>query len=214
MHGVGLDKPLPGCCFPLRFVDSNLRIISHNYSTTVTRCAESTQLLAHHQLADYTDFICCKIFRKKGGGGWKSGGIKKITMYLKLYSEAGGGVSKNRRNIRKTLLCIWLLLFLGGDIETNPGPTRDFTVLQWNENGILESSHFADLHATIEDLGPQRPHCIIIGESKLDQSYPDNLAKIDGYSILRCDRDPSVSRKSKGGGGVLVYVDNDIHVSK
>ena len=44
---------------------------------------------------------------------------------------------------------------------------------------------------------------IIVGETKIDLSYPDSQFNIPGYVLYRNDR-------KKGEGGVLAYVSSDI----
>ena len=52
-----------------------------------------------------------------------------------------------------------------------------------------------------------------ITEPHLNASYTDGEISIQGYNILRQDRDPTKSRKSKHGG-VLVYIHEDVQTTK
>ena len=72
--------------------------------------------------------------------------------------------------------------------------------------------HF--LHLNVNNLIPKideirtiaidtKPAVIGITESKLDNSINDNEVKIDGYSIIRNDR-------NRNGGGVVCYIRNNL----
>eukprot|EP00665_Eupelagonemidae_sp_cell47_P004260 gene4260-1042_t len=56
-----------------------------------------------------------------------------------------------------------------------------------------------------------QPRVIAITETHLDASFKDGAVDIPGYRIIRQDRDPKASKKNKGGG-VIVYVSEDIEV--
>ena len=50
----------------------------------------------------------------------------------------------------------------------------------------------------------EKPHIICINETKLDDSIDDSLVHIDGYAIIRKDR-------NKHGGGVALYIHQNIN---
>ena len=50
----------------------------------------------------------------------------------------------------------------------------------------------------------EKPHIICINETKLDDSIDDSLVHIDGYAVIRKDR-------NKHGGGVALYIHQNIY---
>eukprot|EP00666_Eupelagonemidae_sp_cell4sb_P018068 gene18068-biopygen19881 len=56
-----------------------------------------------------------------------------------------------------------------------------------------------------------QPIVIAITETHLDESFKDGEIDIPGYRVLRQDRDPSKSRKKKGGG-VAAYIREEFEV--
>ena len=107
-----------------------------------------------------------------------------------------------------------LALLLSGDVELNPG---DSQVIQIRDSDIWnpmkkKGLHF--LHLNVNSLIPKideirniafKTKAAVIGitESKLDNSINDIEVKIDGYSIIRNDR-------NRNGGGVACYIRNDL----
>jgi hypothetical protein len=116
-----------------------------------------------------------------------------------------------------------LSLLKAGDVELNPGPPNSTS----NSNADADPSscdsdiyenlksrglHF--LHINARSLIPKlselrlitqqtRPAVLTITESWLDSSITNDEVKIDGYDIIRNDR-------NRQGGGVCTYVRNDI----
>ena len=95
------------------------------------------------------------------------------------------------------------IILLSGDISLNPGPDQVDTSGIWHpfkKRGL----HF--LHLNVNSLLPKidelryiskLSNAAIIGitETKLDDSILNSELNIDGYDLLRCDRD-------RHGGGV------------
>ena len=104
------------------------------------------------------------------------------------------------------------IILLSGDISLNPGPDQVDTLGIWHpfkKRGL----HF--LHLNVNSLLPKidelRHICkltnaAIIGitETKLDDSILNCEINIDGYDLLRCDRD-------RHGGGVACYIRQSIN---
>ena len=118
---------------------------------------------------------------------------------------------KNKNNY----LYLRHILLLSGDISLNPGPTQERSDDKWipfKKRGL----HF--IHININSLLPkidelrsiaQKSNASIIGitETKLDNSVLDAEIKIDGYDLMRSDR-------NRHGGGVACYVRNGICFNK
>jgi len=121
----------------------------------------------------------------------------------------------NKLNFRdqKCLKFYQFLILLSGDISLNPGPS------QYVHNGDkkFEPFHKRGLHflhinvnsllSKIDELRhiANRTNLAILGitESKLDNSVPNEEVNINGYSILRSDR-------NRNGRGVACYVRADL----
>ena len=114
---------------------------------------------------------------------------------------------------KKCLKFYQFLILLSGDISLNPGPSQ---YLQGNDNKFepfhKRGLHFLHINANslllkIDELrdivGHTKPAILGITESKLDSSVSDQEVNINGYSILRSDRD-------RKGGGVACYVRADL----
>ena len=104
---------------------------------------------------------------------------------------------------------IRLLLMLAGDVELNPGSTQNISLWTPFKNKGL---HF--LHLNINSILPKvdelrdiakNTNAAIIGvtESKIDSSIFDSEINIEGYSLLRKDR-------NRHGGGVVCYIQNTL----
>ena len=105
------------------------------------------------------------------------------------------------------------LLLLSGDIQFNPGPAIN------KINGDVSWEHFKRrglhfIHLNISSLLPKidelreiakHSNASVIGitESKLDESVFDSEISIEGYDIVRNDR-------NRHGGGVVCYVKNNL----
>ena len=123
-------------------------------------------------------------------------------------------ISKLKSGYRSQSLLLKFLLLLSGDISLlNPGPNHGQTTVydDWklfNKRGL----HF--LHININSLLPKideiryitkKSNAAVIGitESKLDKSVLDSEININGYEVLRCDR-------NRNGVGVACYIREDI----
>ena len=109
------------------------------------------------------------------------------------------------------------LLLLSGDINLNPGPPpeqpqQNDMWLPFTKRGL----HF--VHININSLLPkideirsfaQQTNVSVIGitETKLDNSVLDAEIKIDGYDLMRWDR-------NRHGGGIACYVKNGIQFNR
>ena len=106
-----------------------------------------------------------------------------------------------------------VLLLYSGDTSLNPGPCQ----MQFNDEKIWEplktrGLHFCHLNVNsllskIDELRDItnciRPAILGITESKLDSSVTNTEVNINGYSIIRNDR-------NRNGGGVACYIRNDL----
>ena len=110
--------------------------------------------------------------------------------------------------------CYRLLLLLSGDISLNPGPFNNLQPLDHDEWNIFKHRELHFLHLNINSLLPkidelrhiaQLTNAAVIGisESKLDDSVLTSEIHIDGYDLLRCDR-------NRHGGGVACYIRSEL----
>ena len=106
-----------------------------------------------------------------------------------------------------------ILILLSGNVSLNPGPsqmelnddkiwkpliTRGLNFCHLNVNSLLSKID------EIRDISNRiKPAVLGITESKLDSSVTNLEVKINGYSIIRNDR-------NRNGGGVACYVRNDL----
>ena len=127
-------------------------------------------------------------------------------MYFKLFT-----ISKMKNKYNRLYLKI--ILILSGDIELNPGPVDrnqikkgDFEV--FNNKGL----HFMHLNINgllnkIDELRyiARSSNAAVIGitETKLGNTVYDSEVTVDGYNIVRNDR-------NRNGGGVACYIRNNI----
>ena len=109
------------------------------------------------------------------------------------------------------------LLLLSGDINLNPGPKHSVEIANdtWQP---FKRRGLHLLHININSLLPKidelssiakETNAAIIGvtESKLDDSILNEEIKIEGYDLLRCDR-------NRHGGGVACYIKQNICYKK
>ena len=113
-----------------------------------------------------------------------------------------------------SLFLIFVLL-LSGDICTNPGPQQNQNIEQQNNIWIpFKNRGMHILHININSLASKidetrdiirqsKPAVLGISESKLDGTISDCEVDIEGYSIIRLDR-------NRHGGGVVCYIREDI----
>ena len=111
-----------------------------------------------------------------------------------------------------------LILLLSGDIESNPGPDSHAINLTQNAKDIwspFKSRGLHFIHLNINSLLPKidelrnitynnQPAVVRITESKLDSTVLDAEVEIQGYSLIRADR-------NRHGGGVACYIRNTIN---
>ena len=74
-----------------------------------------------------------------------------------------------------------------------------FKIMSLNIFSLLP--HLDELRIFVDS---EKPHIICINETKLDDSIDDSLVHIDGYAIIRKDR-------NKHGGGVAIYIHQNIN---
>ena len=100
---------------------------------------------------------------------------------------------------------ISILIYLSGDIETNPGPVTNFSqgfkICHWNLNSIPTDNFvkvpLIEVYALTHNLD-----IICLSETFLDSSYSNDDPKIQisVYSLLRADHPMNIKR-----GGVCIY---------
>ena len=122
-------------------------------------------------------------------------------------------ISKLRNKPAHFLKLYQILLILSGDISLNSGPfqtqlnddktwdplkTKDLHLCHLNVNSLLSKID------EIRDIANRiKPAVLGITESKLDSSVTNMEVNINGYSIIRNER-------NRHGGGVACYVKNDL----
>lgn len=90
-------------------------------------------------------------------------------------------------------LLLLLLLIICMDIETNPGPTSELSIFNWNIRSLRNKLHI------LEDVANEY-HILCLTETHLDDSIQTSDVLLDNYSTpIRKDR-------NFAGGGVLIYV--------
>ena len=113
---------------------------------------------------------------------------------------------------KNNFLYLKLILLLSGDISLNPGPIQNDHLTENWKTFRNRGLHF--IHLNINSLLPKidklreivkisNPTVIGITETKLDSSISHSEISIDGYCVIRRDR----NRKA---GGVICYVTNKI----
>ena len=96
------------------------------------------------------------------------------------------------------------LLLLHGDIETNPGPNKNyksFTCCHWNVNS-LTAHHMLKLSSIAAYNSVHKYNFICISETYLDSpvKLDDRDISINGYNLIRADL-PSNNKR----GAVCIY---------
>ena len=82
----------------------------------------------------------------------------------------------------------------------SPFDPEHFIILHFNINSILKEGRLEELHSVCSQL---KVAVLVINESKLDSTIPDNLIKLHGfYDPLRRDR----LENGRNGGGCLIYI--------
>ena len=100
---------------------------------------------------------------------------------------------------------ISILIYLSGDIETNPGPvtnySQGFKICHWNLNSIPTDNFVKIPHLEAYAI-THYLDIICLSETFLDSSYPYDYPRLHltGYSLLRADHPMNIKR-----GGVCTY---------
>ena len=131
------------------------------------------------------------------------------TQYLYLQLESLGKI----RCLKNHSLYLKLILLLSSDISLIPGPSRTNHQLTENlkvfKNRRLHFIHFNinSLLSKIDELREivKTSNATVVGitESKLDDSINNCELCIEGYCIIRLDR-------NRKGGGIVCYISNKI----
>ena len=85
------------------------------------------------------------------------------------------------------------------NISKRPTPVRNLNTYSLNIFSLM--GHLDELRLLIED---KKPHIIGINETEIDQFINDSDISIEGYDVVRRDR-------NKFGGGVALYVHKSIN---
>ena len=94
---------------------------------------------------------------------------------------------------------ISILIYLSGDIETNPGPvtnySQGFKICHWNLNSIPTDNFVKIPHLEAYAI-THNLDIICLSETFLDSSYPydDPRLHLTGYSLLRADHPMNIKR--------------------
>ena len=103
------------------------------------------------------------------------------------------------------MLFITLSIMLSGDIETNPGPKKDYinnlAICHWNLNSLWVEN-FEKLALITAFISLHKFDIFCVAETFLDSSVSDDDPRLalDGYSLLRADH-PTDTRR----GGVCIF---------
>lgn len=89
-----------------------------------------------------------------------------------------------------------------------------FTFMQLNIRGINEYSKFQTFKMLMDKLNI-KIDIIVLGETKLKQTFPINLYNISGYQRYVCCRKSTkdIRGKDVGGGGLIVFIKNSLIVT-
>ena len=100
---------------------------------------------------------------------------------------------------------ISILIYLSGDIETNPGPltnySQGFKICHWNLNSLPTDNFVKIPHLEAYAIS-HNIDIICLSETFLDTSYSndDTRLHLTGYSLIRADHPKNLKR-----GGVCIY---------
>ena len=100
---------------------------------------------------------------------------------------------------------ISILIYLSGDIETNPGPvtnySQGFKICHWNLNS-LPTDNFIKIPLLEAYAISHNIDIICLSETFLNTSYSKNDTRLHlhGYSLMRADHPRDLKR-----GGVCIY---------
>ena len=119
--------------------------------------------------------------------------------------------------VQRTFLAL-LMIQLSNDVQLNPGPDVSYSphnfslpnkglrVCHWNVRSY-NNTKYEEIRTVLTDERTQLD-ILIITESWLDNTVTDSEINIPGYNIERKDRE------EKNGGGVLMYISNEITYSR
>ena len=101
------------------------------------------------------------------------------------------------------------LIVLSNDVSLNPGPTRNLPAAT---KGLrLFHLNIRSLRYKMDELrllcDQHKPHVLAISETWLDDSFVDEEVSLQGYNLMRRDRDCV-------GGGVAVYVAEHLNYNR
>ena len=108
------------------------------------------------------------------------------------------------------LKCVIMLMLLSsGNVQPNPGPVSDTTCLD-TPNDFKNRSGAGFIHINVRSLLPKidmvkiwanttNADVLVVSETWLRKSIPDNYVALEGYNIFRTDR------RAKGGR-VAIYL--------
>ena len=94
--------------------------------------------------------------------------------------------------------------------ETCPTSSRGFHIAHLNVRSM--NNKLLELYSYVRNL---KFDVFTISETWLNEAFPEELLYIDGYNLLRLDRswkEENVSHVKKGGG-LAIYIKQDLHVS-
>ena len=78
--------------------------------------------------------------------------------------------------------------------------TKHLTLIHWNLNGVLVAGRMEQLITYNDEINAD---IICLSETKLDESIPNSMIKLDGFNIIRRDR-------NKWGGGIIIYIKDNL----
>ena len=104
-----------------------------------------------------------------------------------------------------TIMLIFMLMFLAGDIHPHPGPVsfNNISMCHINARSLTKEGRIDDMYLELCNI--HEFDVIGVSETHLDQNVVDNDVELCNYTILRNDR-------NRRGGGVALYVHNSITV--
>ena len=104
-----------------------------------------------------------------------------------------------------TIMLIFMLMFLAGDIHPHPGPVsfNNISMCHINARSLTKEGRIDDMYLELCNI--HGFDVIGVSETHLDHNVLDNDVELCNYTILRNDR-------NRRGGGVALYVHNSITV--
>lgn len=82
-------------------------------------------------------------------------------------------------------------------------------IVNFNAQGLLEGSHLEHIHLINGKLGAD---IVAVSESWLNKSICNKLINMNGYKLIRSDRNFKSKNVRKGGGGVCVFLNDSLRV--